>query len=100
MRQSRINPLLRGAQRVMTPISIGILAHNEAGAIGATLESLLEQSLLSRDPGDYRVEIVVVPNGCSDNTIAVAAATLERRAAEREPISLSCKICALHHAGK
>jgi len=53
-------------------ITIGILAHNEAERIGATLESLFRQSVFSRSEGasapSHRWQIVVVPNGCTDDT--------------------------------
>lgn len=64
----------------MTVLSIGMLAHNEARVIGRTIASLARQSIF--DPGcraalELRaVEIVVVPNGCSDDTAAVARAAL------------------------
>jgi glycosyltransferase involved in cell wall biosynthesis len=49
-------------------ISIGILAHNESANIGHTLESLFQQSLFTAPPPDAKIEIVVVPNGCRDDT--------------------------------
>jgi hypothetical protein len=63
-------------------LSIGILAHNEAAIIDRTLASLAGQSIL--DPacaaalGVEAIEILVVPNGCSDDTAAVAATALVR----------------------
>lgn len=42
-----------------------IPAHNEAGSIGATIEAALNQER----PAD---EIVVIPNGCTDNTAEIA----------------------------
>ncbi|MEH3159084.1 MAG: glycosyltransferase [Sphingomonas taxi] len=64
----------------MNVLSIGILAHNEAAIIARTIASLAGQSIL--DParaaalGLGQIEIVVVPNGCSDDTAGVAAAAL------------------------
>ncbi|WP_375422889.1 glycosyltransferase [uncultured Friedmanniella sp.] len=46
--------------------SVVIAAHNEEAVIGRCLESLLRQE----DAGDLR--IVVVANGCTDRTVAVA----------------------------
>lgn len=57
-------------------LSIGILAHNEEGAIGATIASLLGQSALS--DSSISTEIIVVANGCADRTVDVAAAALEK----------------------
>lgn len=63
-------------------ISIGILAWNEAECIGGTLRSLLAQSLIRElvPEGDRQVELIVVPNGCTDGTAAEAAAALEQGA--------------------
>ncbi len=63
-------------------ISIGILAWNEAECIGGTLRSLLDQSLIRElsPSGDRSVEVVVVPNGCTDDTASLAAATLRHAA--------------------
>ncbi|WP_405727109.1 glycosyltransferase [Streptomyces sp. NBC_00028] len=47
--------------------SIVIPAHNEERVIGRLLDSLLE------DPGDDRTDIVVVCNGCTDDTARIAA---------------------------
>jgi glycosyltransferase involved in cell wall biosynthesis len=60
-------------------ISIGILAWNEAECIGGTIRSLLEQSLIQtlQSSNDWRVEVIVVPNGCTDDTAAQAVATLD-----------------------
>lgn len=48
--------------------SVVIAAHNEATVIGATLDALLA----SAAPGE--LDVVVVPNGCTDDTAAVARA--------------------------
>lgn len=52
-------------------ISIGILAWNEEPSIGKMIDSLAAQSLL-RDPGEHAIEVVVVPNGCHDDTAGAA----------------------------
>lgn len=51
---------------LLAPASIVIPAHNEAGVIARCLESLNEQGRLDR------VEVVVVANGCSDDTADIA----------------------------
>lgn len=52
----------------MIPLSIIIPASNEAGYIGACLDAVLEQD----HEGD--VQVVVVANGCTDDTPALACA--------------------------
>lgn len=61
-------------------ITIGVLAHNEGGQIGTTLESLFSQSVFTEPTAKeaaYAWEIVVVPNGCTDDTEVVARNFLE-----------------------
>lgn len=59
-------------------IVIGMLAWNEENSIARTIASLGCQTLLERaDGGGFRIEIIVVPNGCTDRTPGVAAAALE-----------------------
>lgn len=56
-------------------VSIGMLAHNESGGIGITIASLLAQSVFhasAEAAGVSYWEIVVVPNGCTDDTARVA----------------------------
>lgn len=59
-------------------ISIGIVAYNESRVIGKMLHTLLEQSLFHQDSDQgHVIEIIVVPNGCTDDTASVAKKTLE-----------------------
>ena len=56
-------------------VSIGMLAHNEAGGIGLTIASLLAQSVFRANAeaaGVSQWEIIVVPNGCTDDTARVS----------------------------
>lgn len=55
-------------------VSIGIIAHNEAWNIGALLEDLLQQTILDRP--DLAVEVIVIANGCTDDTVEIAEAVL------------------------
>ena len=52
----------------LTPISVIIAAYNEAAVIGRCLDSLLAGAA----PGD--LEVIVVANGCTDETVAIASA--------------------------
>lgn len=60
-------------------ISIGILAWNEAASIGRTIESIFQQDAL-REAADpiAHVQIICVPNGCSDDTAAKAREAFDR----------------------
>lgn len=64
-------------------ISIGILAWNEEVSIRATVHSIFAQSLI-RDAvtSGFKIQIVCVPNGCTDNT-ALAANGAMLAAAEK-----------------
>ena len=54
----------------MTAIASVILpAHDEAGCIGGCLAALLESGPL---PAGWRGEVIVVANGCRDDTAAIA----------------------------
>lgn len=60
----------------MNILTIGMLAHNEAAVIRRTIASLARQSIF--DPacaavvGLDAIEVLVVPNGCSDDTAGIA----------------------------
>lgn len=56
-------------------ISIGILARNEASHIRHTIVSLLSQDVMQDREVDV-VQILVLPNGCTDNTAEVARSAL------------------------
>jgi len=83
----------------MNVLTIGMLAHNEAAVIGRTIASLARQSILnsSRWPalGIDAVEVVVVPNGCSDNTAAIAGEALARL-----PDGVATSVRVLEETGK
>lgn len=83
-------------------ISIGILAWNEEESIGMALQSLLEQTLLRElaDHAEERLEIVVVPNGCSDRTDEKAAEALRKGAAAIPTDRFSWRVENLREAGK
>lgn len=58
----------------MTPVDIGVFAHNEAGRIGPMLESLFAQDIFA-DPA-HAPCLHILANGCCDTTVAEARATV------------------------
>ena len=83
-----------------TKISIGILAYNESASIGTMLNSLLKQSLLTIQNDEIDIEIVVVTNGCTDDTANVAKATLENLLKKPFPVSINWQVCEVKQPGK
>lgn len=82
-------------------ISLGIMAWNESEIIAASLQSLFKQSLLARlAEWQATLEIVVVPNGCSDDTAGVATSALAELVAPLAPGLVSWKVAPLEEPGK
>ncbi|MEO0540384.1 MAG: glycosyltransferase [Cyanobacteria bacterium P01_A01_bin.105] len=79
----------------MLNISIGILAHNEADIIADTLTTLLDQTLFQAS--GVNLEVVVVPNGCTDTTAAIAQKTIATAQAQLPQAQL--KVCEIQQAG-
>jgi len=81
-------------------VSIGILAYNEAENIRSTLNSLSKQSFFD-DLSNYEaVEIVVVPNGCTDNTAALATSLLTEIASKLQYPHFRWSVCEVKRPGK
>jgi glycosyltransferase involved in cell wall biosynthesis len=84
-------------------ITIGILAYNERELIARTIRSLFEQSVFSGRGAalpDVRWEIVVVPNGCKDDTHQRAEAALQIACANSSNPGVSWRVVSLERAGK
>ena len=82
-------------------ISIGILAWNEEEVIESTLRSLFEQSLIRElHAVTGRLEVVVVPNGCSDKTEQFASRALAAGAASLPTDRFVWHVHALSEPGK
>ncbi len=81
-------------------ISIGILAYNEANSITATLRSLFEQSIFQEADSNTVIEVAVVPNGCTDDTAAIANTTLLELVETAANRSVSYRVCEVKEAGK
>lgn len=81
-------------------ISIGILAYNEADSIGTTLHSLFRQSIFNEPDPDEDIEIIVVPNGCSDNTAAISREILEELVKTSSHPNLCWQVCEVEQPSK
>lgn len=84
-------------------ISIGILAWNEEDVIETTLVSLFRQSVFLDKAGslpDVEWEVIVVPNGCSDGTAAVARRVLGNLAGQTGDQKIAFAVHELNEPGK
>ena len=84
-------------------VTIGILAYNEGETIARTIRSLFEQSVFSGQgaalPG-VRWDIIVVPNGCKDDTHQRAEQALQQACADNKTAGVSWRVVSLERAGK
>ena len=84
-------------------ISIGILAWNEEREIERTLRSLFQQTALqasSPDLGGCSWEIIVVPNGCKDDTAGISRRVLADCVAKGNRRDVSWRVCEVAESGK
>lgn len=84
-------------------ISLGILAWNEENIIGDMLRSLFAQTVFHKDTAaelGWDWEIIVVPNGCSDGTAAVAERVLSMCVSSVRGYQLTYAVRSLSEAGK
>ena len=81
-------------------LSIGILAHNESDSIAVLLNSLSQQSLFTCINSNHSIEVIIVPNGCTDDTAAIAHKTLEELNSNVNIAPLTGKVCEVEEAGK
>lgn len=80
-------------------ISIGILAYNEAETISNVLYSLWEQSLIQYN-NDNIIEVIVVTNGCTDNTAEIAQKVLENLSQDFDAAVIQWQVCEVEESGK
>ena len=81
-------------------ISIGILAWNEAASIGKAIESLLQQALFTAtDARIESIEVICVPNGCTDSTAAMARQAFDHYGAGLARTT-NFRVCEVFEAGK
>jgi glycosyltransferase involved in cell wall biosynthesis len=81
-------------------VTIGILAYNESAMIARTIASLFEQSVFGRGGAalpDVQWEVVVVPNGCKDDTHQRAEQALQAACANS---GVHWRVVSLERAGK
>ena len=81
-------------------LSIGVLAHNESNSISILLHTLYQQSLLTTANKEHIIEIIIVPNGCSDDTAFIARNTLKKLAIQSDRTSWKWKVREVQEAGK
>lgn len=83
-------------------ISIGILAWNEEAVIETTLASLFRQSVFQNMPSLPNVEweIILVPNGCSDDTAIIARRVLANFANQDDNQKIVFYVHELEEPGK
>lgn len=82
-------------------LSIGILAWNEQRAIARTIDSLFAQTLFTSGQAPCEcVEIVCVPNGCSDATAQIARDALAKKCSHRWSLPVAHRVEELETAGK
>ncbi len=89
--------------RINSPqIAIGIIARNEEAGIGATLQSLFEQSLFEELAWrGWKCEIVCLANDCTDRTAAVAGEIFDRQMREHPHRRAICaRVVELSERGK
>jgi len=70
---------MNSPEKIAVELSIGLLAWNEEESIGVTLRSLFDQTLFGEllNRGT-RCEVIVVANGCTDQTAQIATETLRQ----------------------
>lgn len=84
-------------------ISIGMLAWNEEERIAQAIQSLFQQSVFSLRWNELSVddwELIVVPNGCTDNTKKVASDALARCMASLQGKNVSVSVVDVAEPGK
>lgn len=76
-------------------LSIGMLAHNEERVIEQTLTSLFNQSIFRKSTQDElgisSLQIVCIPNGCSDETEAVVSQFFDQHQSDADCLALELK---------
>lgn len=80
-------------------LGIGVLAHNEGATLPMLVDSLFEQSVFKDDAGPS-IHVVCIPNGCTDDTAAVARRCLAEAAARLGRSRVTWSVEELEEPGK
>jgi glycosyltransferase involved in cell wall biosynthesis len=84
-------------------VTIGVLAYNESASIARTIGSLFEQSVFTGRGAtlpDVQWEVIVVPNGCTDDTHQRADDALRLATARCTAPVVDYRVESLQRAGK
>ena len=82
-------------------ISVGLLAHNESKNITTTLQSLFQQSLFTKSSVNIDlIEVIIVPNGCTDNTADLSRTTLGHLVKQVTYPNVVWRVCEVEQPGK
>jgi glycosyltransferase involved in cell wall biosynthesis len=74
------NATIKEERTESVQVVLGIVARNEESGLGATLQSLFEQSIFAElKHCDWKCEIICLANGCTDRTVAVAGEIFEEQ---------------------
>jgi hypothetical protein len=80
-------------------LGVGVLAHNEAARLPVLIESLFKQSVFRNDAAPS-VHVACIPNGCTDDTAAVARRCLADAVARLGSPRVTWSVEELASAGK
>jgi hypothetical protein len=81
-------------------LGIAILAHNEAGRIARLVDSLFKQSIFHREAQGRPIKVACIPNGCTDDTAAVAKRVLGEAVTRLDNPDVTWVVDELGTAGK
>ena len=83
-------------------VAAGIVARNEESGIGATLQSIFEQSMFGDlNRRGWKCEILCLANGCTDRTAAVAAEIFDKQMRwHPQRAAFGARVVALPERGK
>lgn len=84
-------------------IAIGIFSWNEEKNIAHTIQSISKQSVFVRRSerlADFEWDIVVIANGCTDDTVTVAKKALSQHLGHLSSVGVAINVYEIEEAGK